>query len=129
MDRCASRLNDWNTMPMVRLRMRDVALSESDETALPLILYVPVVGWMSMPNRLSMVDLPDPDGPITVRNAPSGMDSVVGRSASITTPPAIYCFDKLMSSIMECPVPFFRYDDTLTSNTVSPSERPSQIST
>ncbi len=46
------------------------------------------------------VDLPDPDGPTTVTNSPSGMSRVTPRSARTTWSPTWYSFSRFRTPIM-----------------------------
>jgi hypothetical protein len=44
--------------------------SSSPDVSTPSIQYEPVDGTSSSPNRLSSVDFPEPDAPVTVMNSP-----------------------------------------------------------
>ena len=64
----ANRLNDWNTMP-TSARSRARALPSSGR-ATPSIVIVPDVTGSSRLMHRIRVDLPDPDGPMTISTSP-----------------------------------------------------------
>lgn len=62
-------------------RSRDKASSDIVATSLPAIVTVPDVGRSSVPMMLSIVDLPDPEGPTTATSSPAATSSETPRSA------------------------------------------------
>jgi hypothetical protein len=58
--------------PMLRLRHFASAPSDSAVTSVPDTMTLPEVGWSMPAIRFSSVVLPDPDGPISATNSPSG---------------------------------------------------------
>ncbi|CAM5358795.1 hypothetical protein SCALM49S_00176 [Streptomyces californicus] len=69
--RPAARWKCWNTKPMWRARSAESRASESADTSYPATRTVPVVGRSRVPMTLSIVDLPEPDGPTTARSSPA----------------------------------------------------------
>ena len=66
-----SRWWNWNTKPMLRRAQRGDARSRrASPSRGPASRYEPAVGGSSRPIRLSSVDLPEPDGPISAANSP-----------------------------------------------------------
>ena len=59
------RLNDWNTNPILRLRMSAWRFSSSRRMSTPSSRYRPRLGRSRQPMMFISVDLPDPDAPIT----------------------------------------------------------------
>jgi hypothetical protein len=64
------RLYDWNTKPRWRLRTSDNSSSSSSLVSSPRTRYTPDVGRSMQPSRLSSVDLPEPELPITAQYSP-----------------------------------------------------------
>src|SRR5450759_5636483 len=64
--RRGTRWNAWNTKPIFSLRTLACCSSFKSVTFPPSSLYVPELGRSSRPIKLSKVDLPEPDGPMTV---------------------------------------------------------------
>ncbi len=60
----------WNTKPRLLLRKRARAVSEREAQSVSVIRTVPEVGLSSRPMMLSSVDLPQPEGPMMLRNSP-----------------------------------------------------------
>mmetsp|Transcript_49813 Transcript_49813/g.125234 ORF Transcript_49813/g.125234 Transcript_49813/m.125234 type:complete len:205 (+) Transcript_49813:104-718(+) len=88
----ASRLNVWNTNPILVKRSSDRKLSaESSSMTCPRISIEPVVALSSVPRMLSSEVFPPPEGPRSITNSPSriGYTSDLGRrvmSFRATTP-------------------------------------------
>ena len=53
-----SRLKDWKTMPMVRLRWRESSMGVMAPSSRPRTKTEPEVGWSSPASRFSSEDLP-----------------------------------------------------------------------
>ena len=66
----SSRLKNWNTMPTCLRRMIAKRLSSMPASDSPAMTTSPSSGTSSPATRLSSVDLPHPDGPITATNSP-----------------------------------------------------------
>ena len=60
-----SRLNDWKTKPTLRERHSASCAGVIALTSAPPTRTVPLVGLSSPAMRLSSVDLPEPDGPMS----------------------------------------------------------------
>ena len=66
-----SRLYDWKTKPMVRARQAASCAALIALTSSPATRTVPRVGLSRPATRLSSVDLPEPDGPMSAVKLPS----------------------------------------------------------
>ena len=83
-----SRLKDWNTKPMWRRRSLVSCLSPISVMSWPPIFTRPCVGRSSPASRCMSVDLPEPEGPMTAVNWPTGTLSVTPRSACTADSPS-----------------------------------------
>ena len=72
-DNPASKLNDWNTYPIVLLRMPASSRRDSLLTLFWLSRTSPLVGGSSSPRMLNNVDFPEPDGPTSATNSPGNI--------------------------------------------------------
>ena len=77
----SSRLKNWNTMPMCLRRMRARSSSLRPVISSPAIVIVPSSATSRPAMRLSSVDLPQPDGPMTATNSPAAMSRSTPRRA------------------------------------------------
>ena len=75
------RLKNWKTMPMWRRRSRARSSSACPVTSSPATKIVPSSATSSPATRLSSVDLPHPEGPISAANWPRGTVRSRPRSA------------------------------------------------
>ena len=66
---------------MCSARRTESASSVIVATSFPAIVTVPEVGRSSVPTMLSMVDLPEPEGPTTATNSPAVTSSDTPRRA------------------------------------------------
>ena len=66
----SSRLKNWNTMPTCWRRMIARAFSSLPASESPAMTTSPSSGTSSPATRLSIVDFPHPDGPMTATNSP-----------------------------------------------------------
>jgi hypothetical protein len=83
------RLKDWNTKPTRSRRSRVSAVSPRPVRATPPMVTSPAVGRSSPAAQCSRVDLPEPDGPITVVNVPTAKLTVtVSRAVTGWAPAA-----------------------------------------
>ena len=82
----SSRLKNWNTMPMWRRRMIASSSSVLPTSDSPARRSSPSVGVSRPATRLSSVDLPQPDGPITATNSPGVIVKSTPRSARTGAP-------------------------------------------
>src|SRR5439155_14111115 len=80
----AIRLWNWNTKPTVCARY--AARSPSRSTRRAPTWIEPPSGRSSAPIRLSSVDLPQPDGPVSATNSPGARRSETSSSARIRPP-------------------------------------------
>ena len=78
-----SRLYCWNTKPTSAARQRESAASLAASMRSPRKRSSPASTRSMPPSRFSSVLLPEPEGPITARNAPSAM-SMSRRSKMVT---------------------------------------------
>ena len=83
-----SRLKDWNTKPMCRRRSFVSCLSGMSVMSWPPIFTRPSVGRSSPASRCMSVDLPEPDGPMTAVNWPTGTLREMPRSARTADSPS-----------------------------------------
>jgi hypothetical protein len=84
----SSRLKNWKTMPIWALRMRASAFSSLSASDSPATTISPSVGVSSPATRLSNVDFPHPEGPMTATNSLSSMVTSMPRSARTGAPSA-----------------------------------------
>ena len=82
------RLKNWKTMPMWARRMRASAFSSLSASDSPATMISPSVGVSRPATRLSSVDLPHPDGPMTATNSVPSMVKSTPRSARTGAPSA-----------------------------------------
>jgi hypothetical protein len=80
-----TRLYAWNTTPTRSRRSRVRRVSPSRPISVSPMVTVPPLGTSSPAAQCISVLLPEPDGPITARNAPGRTDS--DTSSSARTPP------------------------------------------
>ena len=64
------RLNAWKTKPIFIFRVSARSFFDIVETSTPSRMYVPLVSRSRHPMMFIIVDLPDPEGPITATNSP-----------------------------------------------------------
>ena len=64
------RLKDWNTNPILRLRMSDSSSDSRSAISMPSRQYFPIVGRSRHPNIFMSVDFPEPDWPMMATNSP-----------------------------------------------------------
>ena len=79
--RSSSRLKNWKMIPMWRARNLASALSPRVSIRRPATVTVPAVGRSSPAMRLSSVDLPLPDGPMTATTSPAPTSMLTSASA------------------------------------------------
>ncbi len=79
--RSSSRLKNWKMIPMWRARNRASALSPRVSIRRPATVTVPALGRSSPAIRLSSVDLPLPDGPMTATTSPAATPMLTSASA------------------------------------------------
>ena len=85
-----SRLKNWKMNPMCSRRSFVRSVSPSVVISVPAISTLPSVG-LSSPARMCMrVDLPEPEGPITVVSWPLLTSSEIPRRASTAVSPSPY---------------------------------------
>ena len=89
-------------MPICCRRNRAAPVSLSESTRCPATVTLPLVGRSSAAMRLSSVDLPLPDGPITATASPDATDRLTSSSAG--SPPS-YRFVTALTWISASPVP------------------------
>ena len=82
----SSRLKNWNTMPMCLRRMIASSSSDLPTSDSPASTISPSVGVSSPATRLSSVDLPQPDGPMTATNSPGFISKSTPRNARTGAP-------------------------------------------
>src|ERR1700682_3941085 len=92
-----SRLNPWNTNPILRLRTAASASFDMRDTSWPSSRYWPDVGRSRQPMMCMQVDLPDPEGPVTARNSPLGTSRLTPRSAFTSTSPTMYVLTRALT--------------------------------
>ena len=85
-----SRLNCWKTKPMWRRRSLVSCLSGISVMSSSPTFTRPFVGRSSPASRCMSVDLPEPEGPMTAVNWPTGTSSVTPRSAWTADSPSPY---------------------------------------
>ena len=78
----SSRLKNWKIMPTRRRRNRARPVSLSASTRSPPTTIVPLVGRSSPAIRLSSVDLPLPEGPITATASPGATSRLTWATAA-----------------------------------------------
>ena len=78
----SSRLKNWKIMPTCRRRNLARPVSLSLSTRSPLTRIVPLVGRSRPAIRLSSVDLPLPEGPITARASPGATSRLTRATAA-----------------------------------------------
>ncbi len=81
--RLSRRWYCWKTKPMYFLLSSILSLGLNPCTALSSRRYSPVQAWSSMPRIERRVDLPAPDGPMTVTNSPSAMLRLTRRRTKV----------------------------------------------
>ena len=84
---CGMRFKLWNTKPMYFSRTSLRSSSLRRDTSRPSSLYVPDVGRSRQPRICSIVDLPDPELPITAQNSPLLMRALTPLSACTFSSP------------------------------------------
>ena len=84
--RSSSRLKNWKMIPTCRARNLASPLSLRLSIRRPATVTVPAVGRSSPAMRLSSVDFPLPDGPMTAATSPAATSRL--RSASAGGAPA-----------------------------------------
>ena len=85
-----SRLKNWKMKPMCSRRSFVSSVSPSVVISVPAIATLPVVGRSSPARMCISVDLPEPDGPMTVVSWPRETSSETPRSASTAVSPSPY---------------------------------------
>ena len=88
-----SRLNCWKTKPIWRRRSFVSCLSGISVMSSSPTFTRPFVGRSSPASRCMSVDLPEPEGPMTAVNWPTGTSSVTPRSACTADSPSPYWRD------------------------------------
>jgi len=78
---CGSRLKLWKMNPSRRRRRSLSSLSLRSATSCPSIRQRPFVGRSRHPSRFSIVDLPEPDGPMIAQKSPPWKSIVTPSSA------------------------------------------------
>src|SRR5215467_8264561 len=71
--------------PIFSARKRFSSAAVMVATLLPSIQIAPSVGWSRQPIRLTSVDLPEPDGPITASHSPGATERETSSSARTST--------------------------------------------
>jgi hypothetical protein len=87
--RTGSRLYNWKTKPMCRARQRDSFAPRRLLIVSPPMSMVPSEGASSPPSRLSSVVLPDPEGPISARKSPCGIERFTPCRTSMRSLPRV----------------------------------------
>src|SRR3954468_10402838 len=85
--------------PIFRLRTRASSSSERPATVRPSSEYVPVVGRSRHPSTFIIVDLPEPDGPMSATYSLRAMVRLMSASATNCVVPIWYVLPMPRSSI------------------------------
>ena len=80
--RSSSRLKNWKMIPTCRARNLASAVSPSVSIRSPATVTVPDVGLSRPATRLSSVDFPLPDGPMTAATSPAATVRLTSASAA-----------------------------------------------
>ena len=79
--RSSSRLKNWKIIPTRRRRNRATPVSLSRSTRSPATVTAPLVGLSRPAMRLSSVDFPLPDGPMTATASPGASSRLTPSTA------------------------------------------------
>src|SRR5260221_9265830 len=91
--------------PILTLRRSASAFGASEEASTPSSLYEPDVGRSRQPTIFMKVDLPEPDGPITITIWPGQTLSETPRRAATTVSPIRYSLRRSVTSMTGVTLP------------------------
>src|SRR5207249_6782636 len=91
------RLKNWKTNPTCERRYRASWLSFARVRSMPSTTMRPEVARSRPATRLSSVDFPLPDAPMTAVNSPAAICSVTSSSATVRAPPVKTLLTSVMS--------------------------------